>query len=164
MKRCIIRRQSARVISERKVGRVENLNLQFVQALLAHAVEKAGKEFGKPVCVSVCDGHGFLAGFLRMDDAPVRSIQIAHQKAYTCTRMGVTTDAFLKRLREEDIPIGYFCDSLLTALPGGAVLTDARGQVRGAVGISGLAPAQDQALADEIARFGAQYASPAAAS
>lgn len=139
---------------------VENLNLQFVQVLLAHAVEKAGKEFGRPVCVSVCDGHGFLTGFLRMDDAPVRSIQISHQKAYTCTRMGVTTEAFLERLRRDDIPIGYFCDSLLTALPGGAALTDARGRVRGAVGISGLAPAEDQALADELARFSAQYPLP----
>ncbi|CAB3748292.1 GlcG/HbpS family heme-binding protein [Paraburkholderia solisilvae] len=133
------------------------MNLQFVQALLAHAVEKAQKEFGRPVCVSVCDGHGFLAGFLRMDAAPVRSIQISHQKAYTCTRMGVSTDAFLKRLRHEDIPIGYFCDSLLTALPGGAVLTDAHGQAVGGVGISGLAPAEDQALADALARFGAQH-------
>lgn len=139
---------------------MENLNLQFVQVLLAHAVETAGKEFGRPVCVSVCDGHGFLAGFLRMDDAPVRSIQISHQKAYTCTRMGVTTDAFFKRLRQDDVPIGYFCDSLLTALPGGAVLTDARGRVTGAVGISGLAPAEDQALADELARFSAQYLLP----
>jgi uncharacterized protein GlcG (DUF336 family) len=62
--------------------------------------------------------------------------------------MGGTTAAFLERLRREDIAIGYFCDPLLTALPGGALLEDGAGRVIGAVGISGLAPAEDQLLAD----------------
>ena len=133
---------------------LSNLNLQLAQALLARAVDNVRQQFDKPVCISVCDSHGFLVGFFRMDDAPVRSIQLAHQKAYTCTRMGVTTEAFLARLRREEIPISYFCDPLLTALPGGAVLSDAQGSVIGAIGVSGLTPAEDQALADELARFG----------
>lgn len=131
-----------------------NLNLQLAQTLLAIAVDKVRQKFDKPVCISVCDRNGFLVGFFRMDDAPVRSIQLSHQKAYTCSRMGVSTDAFLARLRREDIPIGYFCDPLLTALPGGAVFADAQGSVIGAVGISGLAPAEDQAVADEVVRAG----------
>ncbi|MGU7770304.1 GlcG/HbpS family heme-binding protein [Burkholderia sp. MR1-5-21] len=139
---------------------MDNLNLELVQALLAYAADNASNAFDKPICIAVCDGHGFLAGFLRMDDAPVRSIQISQQKAYTCVRMGVTTVALLDRLRQENIPLSYFCDPLLTALPGGAVLTDRHGRVSGAIGVSGLAPADDQAMADELARFGARYASP----
>jgi uncharacterized protein GlcG (DUF336 family) len=139
---------------------VGNLNLQLAQALLARAVDRVPQEFGKPVCISVCDSHGFLVGFFRMDDAPLRSIQLAHQKAYTSTRMGVTTEAFLARLRRDDIPIGYFCDPLLTALPGGAVLSDAQGSLIGAVGISGLTPAEDQAVADELASFGSRCRLP----
>jgi glc operon protein GlcG len=142
------------------VNRVGNLNLELAQVLLTRAVDSVRQAFDKPVCVSVCDSQGFLVAFFRMDDAPLRSIQIAHQKAYTATRMGVTTEAFLARLRREDIPIGYFCDPLLTALPGGAVLSDAQGRVIGAVGISGLAPADDQAVADELARLGKQYRLP----
>jgi len=135
------------------VNLLSNLNLQLAHALLAHAVDNVRQQFGKPVCISVCDSHGFLVAFFRMDDAPVRSIQLAHQKAYTSTRMGVTTEAFHARLRREEIPIGYFCDPLLTALPGGAVLSDAQGRVIGAIGISGLTPAEDQAVADELVRF-----------
>jgi uncharacterized protein GlcG (DUF336 family) len=41
----------------------------------------------------------------------------------------------------------------LTALPGGAVLSDAQSSVIGAIGVSGLTPAEDQAVADELARF-----------
>ena len=132
---------------------LSNLNLQLAQALLARAVDKVRQQFGEPVCISVCDSHGFLVGFFRMDDAPVRSIQLAHQKAYTSTRMGVATEEFLARLRREEIPISYFCDPLLTALPGGAVLSDTQGGVIGAIGVSGLTPAEDQAVADELARF-----------
>jgi glc operon protein GlcG len=130
---------------------MEVLDLQRVQTLLANAIAIAQQRFSRPVCVSVCDSHGFLVGFYRMDGAPVRSIQISQQKAHTSVRMGVSTEAFLARLRREDIPIGYFCDPLLTALPGGAVLSDATGRTMGGVGISGLTPAEDQALADELA-------------
>lgn len=124
------------------------LDLERAQNLLDHLVAEAKERFGKPVCVAVCDAHGFLIAFARAASSPVRSIALAQQKAYTCTRMGGTTTAFLERLRREDIPIGYFCDPLLTALPGGALLEDGTGRVIGAVGISGLAPVEDQLLAD----------------
>jgi uncharacterized protein GlcG (DUF336 family) len=124
------------------------LDLGRAQQLVSHLVGEAQQRFGKPVCVSVCDAHGFLLAFARADGTPVRSIALAQQKAYTCTRMLQTTTAFLERLRREDLAISYFCDSLLTALPGGALLADSAGQVIGAVGVSGLAPADDQQLAD----------------
>src|SRR3546814_320750 len=139
---------------------MDNLSLHWAQALLARGSEKVRLELNKTACISVCDRYGFLVGFVRMDGAPVRSIQLAQQKAYTCTRMGSTTDAFLARLRKDDVPIGYFCDPLLTALPGGAVLSDAQGNMIGGVGVSGLAPAEDQAIADDLARFGSGYSAP----
>jgi uncharacterized protein GlcG (DUF336 family) len=42
---------------------------------------------------------------------------------------------------------------LLTALPGGALLEDGTHRVIGAIGISGLAPAEDQLLADAGTHF-----------
>src|ERR1700692_3363619 len=132
------------------------MNFELMQALFEHAVDRASQQFGRPVCVSVCDSYGFLLGFYRMENAPVRSIQLSQQKAYTCARMGTTTEAFLARLRRDDVPIGYFCDPLLAALHGGALLTCRDGVVRGSIGISGLTPAEDQALADELANFNAK--------
>jgi glc operon protein GlcG len=124
------------------------LDLERAQQLVSHLIAQAQQQFNKPVCVSVCDAHGFLLAFGRADASPVRSIALSQQKAYTCTRMLCTTSAFLERLRREDLAIGYFCDPLLTALPGGALLEAGAGNVIGAVGISGLAPADDQHLAD----------------
>lgn len=135
---------------------MESLNLSLAQTLIQYGTDKVGQDPTKTVCISVCDRHGFLVSFSRMDDAPARSIQIAQQKAYTCVRIGSSTEEFLARLRRDDIPIGYFCDSLLTALPGGAVLNDADGNLIGGVGVSGLTLPEDQAIASEIARFGAK--------
>jgi uncharacterized protein GlcG (DUF336 family) len=126
---------------------VVELDLELAQRVLHHCLAQAKTRFGKPVCAAVCDANGFLIAFARADGAPLRSIALSQQKAYTAARMGVTTTAFLERLRREDIAIGYFCDALLTALPGGALLEDGTPGVIGALGISGLAPAEDQLLA-----------------
>jgi uncharacterized protein GlcG (DUF336 family) len=114
---------------------------------------KAKQDFGRPVCVSICDSQGFLLAFARMEGSPVRSIQISQGKAYSAARMGVSTQAILERLKREGIEIGYFCDPLLTALPGGSVLTNETGAVIGAIGVSGLTSAEDQIVTDAIAEF-----------
>jgi glc operon protein GlcG len=124
------------------------LDLEHAQRVLDHYLAQAKTSFGKPVCAAISDANGFLIAFARADGAPLRSIALSQQKAYTAARMGVTTTAFLERLRREDIAIGYFCDPLLTALPGGAPLEDGTRRIIGALGISGLAPAEDQLLAD----------------
>lgn len=133
------------------------LILAQARALIDQATADATEQFGRPVCVAVCDATGLLLAFIRMDGAPARSVAIAQGKAYSAARMGVSTQAVLERLQRERIEIGYFCDPLLTALPGGAPLKGPDGTLHGAIGVSGLAPAEDQQLADHVAgRFAAQ--------
>jgi glc operon protein GlcG len=126
------------------------LSLKTAQAMVALAVEKASTTFGRPVCAAVCDQYGFALAFSRMDGAPVRSIQISQCKAYTAARMGVDTSAFAARLRKDNVPASSFCDDKLTDLPGGCVVKSGD-HVIGAVGISGLAPAEDQVIAEMLA-------------
>ena len=130
---------------------MQGLKLEVVNKCLELAVAKAQSEYKRPICVAVCDAYGFLIGFSRMDGAPIRSIAISQQKAHTATRMGMSTDAFLERLRTDQIDIGYFCDPLMTALPGGNLLKDAGGAVLGAVGVSGLKPVEDQVITEYVA-------------
>ncbi|MCC7547914.1 MAG: heme-binding protein [Burkholderiales bacterium] len=131
------------------------LNLDIAQSLVTQAMSKATQDYGRPICVAVCDDRGLLVVFARMAGAPVRSVQISQGKAYSAARMGVTTEAFLARLQREQIQVGFFCDPLLTALPGGSPLKGADGSLAGAIGISGLAAAEDQAITDAMA---AQFA------
>lgn len=132
---------------------MHDLTLAAANKCLEHAVTKATSEFKRPVCVSVCDAYGFQVAFSRMDGAPVRSIAIAQQKAHTATRMGMSTDAFLERLRTDNVDIGYFCDPLMTALPGGNLLKDKNGTVLGAIGVSGLKPVEDQMITEHVAKL-----------
>ena len=127
------------------------ISLQMAQTLAAKAVDKAAREFKRPICVAVCDKYGFLLAFARMDGAPVRSIALSQGKAYSATRMGVDTDAFLERLHRENVPASYFCDDKLTGLPGGVVLKDGAGELIGGAGISGLKPEEDLAIAAMLA-------------
>lgn len=129
--------------------------LDLARQLLDQAMAKALQDFKRPICVAVCDAQGLLLAFARMEGSPVRSVAISQGKAYSAARMGITTQAVLARLKNEGIEIGYFCDPLLTALPGGTPLKDKAGSLRGAIGVSGLTSAEDQQVTDFIA---AQFA------
>jgi glc operon protein GlcG len=126
------------------------MNIELAGRLVTEAMAKAQADYKRPMCVAVCDRYGFLVAFAAMDGAPVRSIQLSQGKAYTSARMGVDTAAFLERLHRENIPASYFCDDKLTGLAGGSVLKNAAGAMIGAVGISGLAPSEDVAIATAL--------------
>jgi uncharacterized protein GlcG (DUF336 family) len=132
---------------------METLGLQAAQHLVGKALEMASANYARPICAAVVDAQGFLLAFARMDGAPLRSIAISQGKAYSAVRMGVNTDAFLARLRRENIEARYFCDEGLTALPGGCVLNDSRGTMLGGIGISGLTSLEDQAIGEVVAQM-----------
>lgn len=129
------------------------MTLKIAQVMVAKAIEKATNEFNRPICVSVCDKDGFLLAFNRIEGGHMRSVDISQAKGYTAARMGVNTDAFLARLQREQLAVTYFCDSKMTALPGGAVIKDAAGIVLGGIGVAGLKAEEDQALACELAEL-----------
>ena len=135
---------------------MNSITLEHAQACLNVAIEKANKEFKRPICVSVCDSYGYQVAFFRMDKAPIRSIAISQQKAHTATRMGMSTDAFLDRLNTDNIDIRYFCDPLMTALPGGNLLMSKGGEVLGAFGVSGLKPIEDQVITETVSAYFAE--------
>jgi glc operon protein GlcG len=132
------------------------LTLNQANDLIRIAIEQAAARFKRPICVAVCDAAGFLLAFQRQDGAPLRSIAISQGKAYSAARMQVTTDALLNRVERENISVSYFCDDKITALPGGSPMKNAGGVILGAVGISGLAAAEDHEIADHLAGLVAQ--------
>ncbi len=118
--------------------------------ILEEAVTQA-HTLGRPVCVAVTDERGALLAFTRMDGAPIRSVKLSEAKAYSAARLCVSTTAFHERLARDDMPASYFADPMLTGLPGGAVIRGQGDAVIGGIGISGLAPAEDQKLAEAAA-------------
>ncbi|MGO9177554.1 MAG: GlcG/HbpS family heme-binding protein [Desulfobaccales bacterium] len=128
---------------------METLTFECVQKVVAGAVAKANADFHRPICVSVCDESGFLVAFARMEGAPLRSITISQDKAFTAVRMGMPTDKFLARLQQEHWEASYFGEHLVP-LPGGSLFKASNGKVLGAIGVSGLAVNEDQSISETL--------------
>ena len=129
-----------------------SLTNETVQNMLRLSISIAEAKYGRPICVSVCDQHGFLRGFFRMEGAPIRSVAISQSKAYTAVRMGTSTQAFYERLQRENLQIQFFADSQMTALPGGIVIVNSKGEMVGGIGVSALAPAEDQDIVETVVK------------
>jgi glc operon protein GlcG len=131
---------------------MESLTLECVQKIVAGAVAMAHAEFHRPICISICDECGFLVAFSRMEGAPLRSIEISQNKAFTAVRMGVPTDKFQARLQQDHLEASYFGERM-TPLPGGNLLKSPNGKVLGAIGVSGLALNEDQSITETLAEL-----------
>lgn len=111
-------------------------------------VQKAS-EAGKAAVVAIADGHGDLIFLARMDGAPVSSIRIAINKAYTAARERKPTKEIGDKVRhpEKGHDIAYYGDPNYVGW-GGGVPVRKNGEVVGAVAVSGLSSAEDVELAN----------------
>ena len=104
---------------------------------------------GKAGVIAVCDAHGELIAFARMDGAPLSSITIAMNKAYSAARERKASKEIGNAARhpEKGFEIDYFGDARFTGWGGGLpVWKD--GRVAGAIAVSGLPQAEDMELAE----------------
>ena len=109
---------------------------------------------GKAGVIAVADAHGELIAFARMDGAPLSSITIAMNKAYSAARERKPSKEIgsASRHPEKGFDIGYFGDPRFTGWGGGIpVLKD--GKVAGAIAVSGLPQTEDMELAEIAARL-----------
>ncbi len=105
-------------------------------------------EMQKAVVVAVADSHGDLICLSRMDGAPVSSIRVATNKAYTAARERKPTKDIGEKVRhpEKGHDIAYYADPNYVGWGGGLpVCKD--GEVVGAVAVSGLSSSEDIVLA-----------------
>ena len=102
----------------------------------------------KAVVVAVADCRGELIAFARMDAAPVSSVVIAMNKAWTAARAGKPTQEIGERVRhpERGHDISYYGDPRFVGWGGGIPVLK-NGEVAGAVAVSGLSSHEDASLA-----------------
>jgi glc operon protein GlcG len=102
----------------------------------------------KSVVVAVADTHGELIAFARMDGAPISSIRIAANKAWTAARERKPTKEIGEKVRhpEKGHDIAYYGDPRFVGW-GGGVPVWKDGAVAGAVAVSGLSSREDIELA-----------------
>jgi glc operon protein GlcG len=110
-------------------------------------IDKAS-QMQKAAAVAIADSHGDLIYFARMDGAPVSSIKIAINKAWTAARERKPTKEIGEKVRhpEKGHDISYYGDPKYVGWGGGLPIWK-NGEVIGAVGVSGLSSIEDIALA-----------------
>lgn len=118
--------------------------MRAAEAAVAH-----GRQLGVTVNAAVVDHSGVLMAFLRCEGAPLHSVDIAMDKAYTAVSFGLATAAWDARLaeRSEAVRAGLYGRPRFAGFGGGLpIVLD--GQRIGAIGISGASEAQDIACAE----------------
>jgi len=118
-----------------------SISLELAQKMVDAAVAKA-REIGVSENVVILDDGGNLKAFGRMDGAPIPTIEMAQNKAYTAL-LGVPTQDFFNFI-QSDL-------SLLAAIPtharmaawGGGFPVKVNGEVVGAIGVSGAPTVQN---------------------
>ena len=104
---------------------------------------------GKGAVIAVADAHGELIGLLRLDGAPLASILIAANKAWTAARERKPSRELGQSARDPQhgFDMAYYGDPRYIGWGGGLpVVVD--GSVAGSVAVSGLPEQEDIEIAE----------------
>jgi uncharacterized protein GlcG (DUF336 family) len=127
-----------------------SVTTELARAMI-EAAEKKAAEMGHSFAIAIVDDSGILKAFSRMDGAPLVSVQVAQDKAYTAVGFGLATDAWHDFVKD-DPPLAMGAapgiDRLIVF--GGGYPIKVGEAVAGGIGVSGGHYSQDM----EVARAG----------
>lgn len=103
---------------------------------------------GLAVNIAVVDASGLLTGFVRMPGAPLHSIDIAVDKAYTAVSFGLATSLWHEALQQHSQAVrdGLLRRPRFVGFGGGLPINEG-GKRIGAIGVSGASENQDEIIA-----------------
>lgn len=124
-----------------------SITAEAAQRLIAAAEDKA-REMGKPMCIAVCDSDGTLKAFSRMDGAPLLSVEIAQDKAYTAISFSMASHEWFEFVKN-DPPLlhGIIKTDRLVVFGGGYPIQTDEGII-GGIGVSGGHYTDDMQVAE----------------
>src|SRR3954470_24086800 len=123
------------------VVKKHSISSELAQRMVDEAVAKA-KELGVTENVAILDDGGNLKAFGRMDGAPILSIEIAQNKAYTAL-FGVSTQDFFNFIQGDPSLLAGMPTLARMAAWGGGFPIKVDEEVVGAIGLSGAPTVQN---------------------
>lgn len=120
------------------------MTLDIAKKMLLAGREEA-RRLGILSSIAIVDENGWLVGLHRMDGAPIATVDIARDKAWTAVAFKLPTSD-VSRFGDPSTP-GFGLNAQnwndrLTTIPGGLLIKDAD-RVIGGVGVCGGTPEQD---------------------
>ena len=118
-----------------------SISFELAQKMVDKAVAKA-RELGVSENVAILDDGGNLKAFTRMDGAPIPTIEMAQNKAYTAL-LGVSTQEFFNFIQGDPSLLAGVPTLARMAAWGGGFPIKVNGEVVGAIGVSGAPAVQN---------------------
>lgn len=119
---------------------------RIIDAILAR-----GRELDcRPLSVAVTDPGARLKAFKKEDDSAMMRFEMALGKAHAALALGRSSSLVRVRAEEKPLFVNYLVGASggqLFAEGGGRLIRDAKGEVIGAVGVTGETEARDEELA-----------------
>ena len=135
-------------MSDKGVITKSTVSASLAQRVIEAAVVRA-ESLGKGFAVAIVDDGGQLKAFHRMDGAPLISIQIAQDKAYTAVGFGMPSHGWYDFIKD-DAPLALGAptgiDRLVVFGGGYPIVVD--DQLVGAIGVSGGHYSEDMEVAE----------------
>jgi len=129
-----------------------SISEEMADKIIDEAVKKA-KELGVNVSIAIVDDGGNLKAFKRMDNAPLLTIQIAIDKAWTAVSFGIPTHEWYNKLKDNPpLAMGFPKIPRLIIFGGGFPIVY-KDKVIGGLGVSGGTSEQDMEIAKYALRI-----------
>lgn len=125
------------------------MNLDMAKKMIKAAIERA-EEMNRLCSVAIVDDRGFLVAIHRMDRAPIPTVDIARDKAWSAATFRMPSSDITKFGDASSPGFGFNTQNWndrLTTISGGLPIKDGD-DVIGGIGVSGGMPDEDVAVCE----------------
>lgn len=126
------------------------LNLRKARSIIRATLAKGRELDLKPLSVVILDAGGHVKAFEREDNAAPGRFAIAHGKAHGAIMLGMAGTAQMARAEQQAFfmaAVNGVYGGQVIPVPGGVLVRDKKGEVIGAVGVTGDTSDNDAAAA-----------------
>ena len=123
-----------------------SIDAGMAEKAVAAAAQKAA-DLKLKMCIAVADEAGDLKAFVRMDGAPKLSIQISQDKAYTAAAYSMPTHSWFEFIKNDPPLLHGITHTPRLVVFGGGFPIMLKGEMIGAIGLSGGHYSQDMECA-----------------
>ena len=126
------------------------ITLAKAKRMISAALRHGRENDMKPLTVVVLDAGGHVKAVEREDGAANLRFEVARGKAYGALAVGMGSRALMARAEAQAYfvqALNGLADGKVVPVPGGALVKTARGEIVGAVGITGDTSDADEACA-----------------
>ena len=112
------------------------ISAEAAKKMIAAAEAKA-MEMKRNMVIAICDEGGNLKAYSRMDGAPLLSVQLAQDKAWTSVSFGVSTDKWFDFVKDDPPLLHGIVHTPRLVVFGGGYPIKIDKQLVGGIGVSG---------------------------